>query len=139
MTAFVVCRDGDVDEFGGGVGIAERDDRDVDVRGLLDSLGVGARVRDDDEARLFERAGDVVGEVTGREAASDGDGAGVRGEFEDSTLSVGTSGDDGYVGRVVDCCDDASCQDDFLPVAANQLRQTDGLTASLMITRSCQC
>ena len=54
MTAFVVCRDGDVDEFGGGVGIAERDDRDVDVRGLLDSLGVGARVRDDDEARLFE-------------------------------------------------------------------------------------
>ena len=69
-------------------------DGNVNVGSLLDSLGVGARVRDDDQARLLERAGDVVGEVTGSEATSDGDGAGVGGELEDSTLAIGTGGDD---------------------------------------------
>lgn len=70
------------------------DDGDVDVGSLLDGLGVGARVGDDDQARLLERAGDVVGEVTGCEATGNGDGAGVGGELEDGTLSVGTGRDD---------------------------------------------
>lgn len=121
MTTFVVCRDSDVDEFGGGVGIAESDDGDVDVGGFFDGLGVGARVRHDDEAGLFERAGDVVGEVTRSEATSDSNGAGVSGELEDSALTVWTSRDDGDVGGVVDCCDDASCEDDFLPGMSSQL------------------
>lgn len=69
-------------------------DGDVDVGGLLDGLGVGARVGDDDEAGLLERAGDVVGEVTGGEATGNGDGAGVGGELEDGTLTVGTGRDD---------------------------------------------
>lgn len=69
-------------------------DGDVDVGSLLDGLGVGARVGDDDEAGLLERAGDVVGEVTGGEAAGNGDGAGVGGELEDGTLTVGTGRDD---------------------------------------------
>lgn len=68
-------------------------DGDVDVGSLLDSLSIGARVGDDDQARLLERAGDVVGEVTGGEATSDGNGTGVGSELEDSALTVGTSGD----------------------------------------------
>lgn len=115
MATLVVGRDGNVDILGWGVGVAERDDRDVDVGGFLDGLGVGARVGDDDEARLFEGARDVVGEVPGGEAARDGGGAGVGGEFEDGALTVGAGGDDGDVGGVVDGGDDAGCEHDFLP------------------------
>lgn len=115
MAALVVGWDGDVDVFGRGVGVAERDDRDIDVGGFLDGLGVGARVGDDDQAGLFEGAGDVVGEVAGGEAAGDGGGAGVGGEFEDGALAVGARGDDGDVGGVIDCGDDAGCEDDLLP------------------------
>lgn len=115
MTTFVVCWDSDVDEFGRGVGITESDDGDVNIGGFFDSLGIGARVRYDDEAGLFERASDVVGEITRSEATSDSNSTGVSGELEDGTLTVRTSRDDGDISGVVDCCDDASCEDDFLP------------------------
>ena len=115
MATFVVCRDGDVHEFGRGVGIAESDDRNVDIGGFFDSLGIRARVSYDDEAWLFERASDVVCEVARSEAASDSNSTSMSGEFEYSALTVRTSRDDGNIGGVVDCCDDASCKDDFLP------------------------
>ncbi len=115
MTTFVVCRDSDVNEFGRGVSIAESNDRDVDVGGFFDSLGIGARVRYDDEAGLFERASDVIGEIARSEATSDSNSAGVSGELENSTLTVWASRDDGDISRVVNRCDDASCKDDFLP------------------------
>ena len=54
MTTFVVCWDSNVDEFGGRVGVAESNDGDVDVGSFLDSLGIGARVSDDDQTRFFE-------------------------------------------------------------------------------------
>ena len=66
-------------------------------------MGISTWVRDNDDAWFLEGAGDVVGEVSGGEATSDGGGAGVGGEFEDSTLTVGTGGDDGNVGGIVDC------------------------------------
>jgi hypothetical protein len=113
VATLVVGGDGNVDVLGRRVTVAEGllnvspvfyqlpptyrcayDDGDVDVGGLLDGLGVGARVGDDDEAGLTERLGDVVGEVTGGEATGDSDGTGVRGELEDGALSVGTGGDD---------------------------------------------
>lgn len=115
MAALVVGGNDNVNELGGRVGVAERNDGDVDVAGLLDGLGVGAGVRDDDEAGLLERAGDVVGERTGGEATGDGDGTSVRRELEDGTLAVGTAGDDANVGGVVDGGDDASGQDNLLP------------------------
>lgn len=127
MTALVVGGDGNVDELGGGVGVAKSDDGDVDVRGLLDGLGIGAGVGDDDQAGLLEGAGDVVGEVTGGEAAGNGDGTGVGGELQDSTLAVGTSGDDANVGRVVNGDDDAGSEDNLLPAA--RVRNTDFLVA----------
>jgi hypothetical protein len=117
MTTLVVCRDCDVNEFGWGVGVAEGDDRDIDVGGFLDSLSIGPWVGDDDEAGFLEGTRDVVGKVTRRETTSNSNGSGVCSKFEDSALAVGTSGDDTDVGWVVDCGDNAGCEDDFLPVA----------------------
>jgi hypothetical protein len=115
VATLVVGRDGNVDELGGRVGIAEGDDGDVDIRGLLDSLGVGAGIGDDDQARLLEGTGDVVGEVTGGEASGDGHGTGVSGELQHGTLAVGTGRDHTDIGWVVDSGDDAGCEDDLLP------------------------
>lgn len=119
VATLVVGGDGDVNVLGGGVGVAEGNDGDVDVRGLLDGLGVGAGVRHDDEARLLERASDVVGEATGGEATSNGRGTGVGGKFEDSALAVGTGRDDANVGRVVDADNDAGGEDNLLPGLAD--------------------
>lgn len=116
MTTLVVGGDGNVDELGGGVGVAEGDDGDVDVGSLLDGLGVGARVGDDDQTGLLEGTGDVVGEGTGGETTGNGLGAGVGGELEDGTLTVGTGRDDTDVRGVVDGGDDTGSQDNLLPV-----------------------
>lgn len=115
MTTFVVCGDSDVDELGRGVGIAKSDDGNVDVGGFFDSLSIGARVRCNEEAGLFERASDVVGQITRSEATSSSSSAGVSGEFEHSTLTIRTSRNNGDVSGVVDSCNDASCKDDFFP------------------------
>lgn len=143
MTTLVVGGDGNVDEVGRGVSVAKSDDGDVDVAGLLDSLGVGAGVGNDDQTGLLERAGDVVGEVTGGETTGDGGGTGVGGELEDSTLAVGTSGDDTDVGRVVNGSDDTGGQDNLLPVS--RIRSNSPNFPSplpvirLFRTRSCRC
>ena len=115
MTALVVCRDSHIDELGWGVCITEGYDRDINVRGFLDSLCVGAWVGDYDEAGFLKGAGDVVRKISGGETTCDGGGAGVGGELEDGTLTVWTGGDDGYVCGVIDCGDDPGCEDDFLP------------------------
>ena len=115
MAALVVRRDGHVDVLGRRVGVAECNDGDVDVGGLLDGLSVGARVGDDDDAGFLEGAGDVVGEVTGGEATGDGRGSGVCGKLEDSTLAIWTGGDDGDVGWVVDGDEHAGSEDNLLP------------------------
>lgn len=123
MATLVVGGDGDVDVLGGRVGVAEGDDGNVDVGRLLDGLGVGAGVGDDDQTGLLEGSGDVVGEGTGGESTGDGDGAGVSGELEDSTLAVRTGRDDADVGGVVDGGDDSGGEDDLLPMTD---RQTEG-------------
>jgi len=79
-------------------------------------LSVGAGIGDDDQTRLLERAGDVVGEVTGRKATSNSDSSSMSSKLEDGTLAVRTGGDDTNISRVVDSCDDAGSEDDFLPV-----------------------
>lgn len=116
MTTLVVGWDSNIDILGWGVGVAESDDWDVDVGSLLDSLSIGAWVGDDDETGFLERAGDIVGEVTGGEATSDSDGTSVGGELEDSALTVWTGGDDTDIGWVVNGDDYAGSEDDFLPV-----------------------
>lgn len=116
MATLVVGGDGNVDVLGGGVSVGEGNDGDVDVGSLLDGLGVGARVGDDDQTGLLEGAGDVVGEGTGGEATGDGSGTSVGRELEDGTLTVGTGRDNTDIGGVVDGGDDAGGQDNLLPV-----------------------
>lgn len=65
MATLVVGRDGDVDEFGRGVGVAEGDDGDVDVGSFFDGLSVGSGIGQDDQTWFLEGARDVVGEVSG--------------------------------------------------------------------------
>ena len=67
------------------------------------------------DARLLERAGDVVGERTGGETTGNGLGACVRGKFEDGTLAIGTGRDDANVRGVVDGNDNPRSQNDLLP------------------------
>lgn len=121
MATLVVGRDGNVDELGGGVRVAEGNDGDVNVGSFLDGLGVGARVGDNNQAGLLEGSGDVVGERTGGETTSNSLGAGVGGELEDGTLTVGTSGDDTDIGGVVDSGDDTSGQNNLLPICQHML------------------
>eukprot|EP00665_Eupelagonemidae_sp_cell47_P007452 gene7453-biopygen7962 len=73
----VVARDRDVDVGQRRVGVAERDDWDVDVRRLGDRLVVRARVGHDEEAGLLERLLLLVGELAGGEAAGEGERPGV--------------------------------------------------------------
>lgn len=115
VTTLVVGWDSNIDVLGWRVGVAESDDWDVDVGSLLDSLSIGTWVGDDNETWFLEGAGDVVGEVTGGEATGDGDGTGVGGELEDSTLAVWTGGDDTDVGWVVNGDDYAGGENNFLP------------------------
>lgn len=116
MTTLVVGGNGNIDEVGGGVSVAKGNDGDVDVRSLLDGLGVGTGVGHDDETGLLERASDVVGEVTGGETTSNGGGTSVVGELQDGTLTVGTGRDNTDIGGVVNGSDDTGGQDDLLPI-----------------------
>ena len=115
MTTFVIGWDGNIDELSWGVGIAESDNGDVDIRGFLDGLGIGAGIGNDDEARLLERSSNVVGEVTGGEATSNGHSASVSSKLEDGTLSVGAGRDHTNVGWVVDSCDNPCGKHNLLP------------------------
>lgn len=117
VTGLVVGWDGNIDELGWGVGIAKGDDWDVDVGSLLDGLGIGAWIGDDDEAWLLEGTGDVVGEVTWGETTGDGLGTGVVGKLQDSALTVWAGRDDTDVSWVVNGCDDAGSEDNLLPEA----------------------
>ena len=119
MARLVVCGDGNVDELEGRVGVAEGDDGDVDVGRLTDSLVVDAGVGHDDETRLLERAGDVVRERTGREAARDRLRTRVRGVLEHGTVPERPRGDDTDVVRVLDRGDDACGEDELLPGLAD--------------------
>ena len=115
MTTLVVGWDSNIDELSWGIGIAEGNDGNVDIGSLLDSLGISARIGDDNEAGFLERAGDVVGEVTRGETTSNWGSTSVSGELQDSTLTVRTSRDDTDISGVVDSCDDSGSEDDLLP------------------------
>ena len=70
--ALVVAGDGDVDELGGRVNVAEGDDGDVGVAALSDGLVIGPGVADDQQPGLAEGGLDLIGEGSGGEASSDG-------------------------------------------------------------------
>ena len=75
--ALVVAGDGNVDELGGRVDIAEGDDGDVSVTSLGDGLVVSPGVRDHQQTGLAEGGLDLISEGAGSETASDGAAAGI--------------------------------------------------------------
>ena len=80
MGALVVAGDGNIDELGGRINVAEGDDGDVSVTSLSDGLVVSPGVGDNQEAGLAESSLDLISECAGGEAASDGAAAGVPGD-----------------------------------------------------------
>jgi hypothetical protein len=106
VSTLVVGWDGNIDELSWGIGIAEGNNWNVDVGSLLDSLSIGAGIGNNDEAGFFERAGDIIGEVTWGETTGNWRGTSVRGELENSTLTVRASRNDTDIGGVINGNDD---------------------------------
>lgn len=115
VLALVVGGDGNVDELEGSVGVAKRDDRDVDIGSLTDGLDVDSGVGNNDQTGLLEGLGDVVSEVAWGEAAGNGHGTGLGGELEDSAVAVRASRDNANIGRVLNSSDDTGSEDELLP------------------------
>ena len=80
MGALVVAGDGDIDELGGRVDIAEGDDGDVSVASLGDGLVISPGVRDNQQTGLAEGGLDLISEGARGETASDGAAANVPGD-----------------------------------------------------------
>lgn len=93
--------------------------RDVNVGSLSDSLVVDSGVGDNDNSRLLERLGDVVGEVTWSESSGNGLGTGETSELQDSSVTVWSGRDDTDVVGVVDGGEDSGSKDEFLPGLAD--------------------
>ena len=79
MGRLVVAGDGDVDELGGGVNVAEGNDGDVGVASLGDGLMVGPGVGDDQQTRLAEGGLDLISEGSWSETSGNGAAANVPG------------------------------------------------------------
>merc|ERR1719401_3281848 len=126
LLTLVVARDGEIDVLERRVGVAESDDRDVRVRGLLDSLGIGTRIGDDDQSRLSKLLGDVVCKRTRSPATRMSDGSNVVGELKDRTGTIRTLGDDHDVFRVFDR-DNNTCSDHDLFPCLSQIQQVDSV------------
>ena len=87
-------------------------------------LVVGARVSDDDDARLQELLVDLVSEGARGEAARQKVGASVLAKLVAGALTVRAARDDNNVSRVLAGDDDAGSQHQLLPGGA-QVDQVD--------------
>lgn len=115
VLTLVVARNSNVNVLRRRVHVAKSDHGDVDVRRLLDGLGVSAGVSDDNDGGLTVQLSDVVSEVTGGETAGNGGGTGVGTELQDGTLAESTGRADSNVRRVGDGSDDSGGQHNLLP------------------------
>jgi len=115
VLALVVARDSDINVAEGRVNVAEGNDGDVDITGLLDGLVVNMGVSDDDETGLLVSTSGVVREGTGGITSTNVGRASVLSEFEDSALAELTGRDGNDVLRVLDGNDDAGSEGQFLP------------------------
>jgi len=113
--ALVVAGDGNIDELGGRVDVAEGDHGDVGVASLGDGLMVSPGVGHHQEAGLAERGLDLISEGAGGEATGDGAAAGIPGELEDGPLGVGAAGAHEHVLGILNGGDGASSEQDLLP------------------------
>jgi hypothetical protein len=111
----VVGRDSNINEFHGRVGITESDNGDVHVGGLSESLVINSRVTNDQESRLDELFGDLIGKHTGSPFTTNISSTSVGCELEDSSLSVDLGGSDQNILGVADGSDDSSSNHELFP------------------------
>jgi hypothetical protein len=114
-SSLVVARDGNIDKLEGRVGVAESDDRDAHIRGLLDSLRVDSRIGDDQNSGFSVLSGDLVGEGTGGESSSEGLGSDVVGELKHSSLAVRSGRDGADIFGVLNGDQETSSKHKLLP------------------------
>mmetsp|Transcript_20588 Transcript_20588/g.62795 ORF Transcript_20588/g.62795 Transcript_20588/m.62795 type:complete len:313 (+) Transcript_20588:298-1236(+) len=107
VLALIVGRDGHINVFERRVSVAKGDGWDVGVCRLGNGLVIGSRVGHEEEARLHEFVGDLVGEGTWSETSSNWCGTSVLAVLEDGALPVGASRDDADVGGILNRHDDA--------------------------------
>lgn len=88
MTAFVVRWHCNIYELETGISVTECNDRAVSLGTLHNSLAVGSRVGDDDQSRLDEVSGLVVGQSTWDPSSGLARTSGVLAELEYSSLTV---------------------------------------------------
>lgn len=98
---------------------SNNDSRNVDIGSLTDGLVVDTGVGNDNHTGLLERAGNVIGKVTGGETTGNGLSASERGVLEDGTVTVRAGRDDGDVVGVVNGREDTGGEDNLLPGLAN--------------------
>jgi hypothetical protein len=72
VAGLVVAWNSNVDVFGGRVGVDEGNNWNINIGSFANSLGVGARVGNNNQARLLKRAGNVIGKVAGCKTTSNG-------------------------------------------------------------------
>merc|ERR1719192_2918683 len=113
--ALVVAGDGDVDELGGGVNVAEGDNGHIGVAALGDRLVVRPGVADHQQSGLTEGGLDLIGEGSGSEPSSNRGAVDVPGELEDGPLGVRSTGTDEHVSGILHSSDSAGSQQDLLP------------------------
>lgn len=95
--ALGIARDSNINKSERRVGVAESNDRDVDVAGLSDGLVVGSRVGHDQKTRLTESSLDLIGEGSGCEPSSNRSRSGVVSELQYSSLAVVSATDDEHL------------------------------------------
>ncbi len=83
----VVAWNGNVDVSQWGVGVAESNGWDVDVRGFGQRLMVSARIGHDQEAGLPESSLNLIGEGSRSETTSEGGRTSARGKLEHGSLT----------------------------------------------------
>jgi hypothetical protein len=115
MSPLVVGWDSHVDVLRRRISVTQCNNRNVDIAGFLNGLGVSTRIGDHDQARFFEGSGDVVGKVSRRKAAGNGSGPSMSSKFKDGTLTIRASGDHTDISRIVDSGNDSGRKDNFLP------------------------
>lgn len=97
------------------VRVAERNNRDINIRSLLYGLGVNTGVSDDQKTGLLELLRDLVGEGTGGKATSNALSTSVLGELKHGTLTIGSGRDAEHVGGVLNRNNDSGSKDNLLP------------------------
>eukprot|EP00298_Acanthocystis_sp_HF-20_P003818 c14162_g1_i1.p2 GENE.c14162_g1_i1~~c14162_g1_i1.p2 ORF type:complete len:288 (+),score=-90.85 c14162_g1_i1:21-884(+) len=130
VLALVVGGDGNVDVSQRRVGVAESDGGNVTIGRLLDGLVVGAGVSQDQQTRLHELLGDLIGQGTGGPAGSNGVSTGVLSELQHSALAIRTSGDDNDVSGVLDGNNGAGSEHQLL-IGLADVDDVDAVIAAL--------